>query len=79
MVPISINGFTVDGDWTNRRECTSATIPTYAAITSRSYHPAAVNAAMTDGSVRTVANGADATAWKAMATRAGGEPTGAVE
>ena len=79
VVPISINGFTVDGDWTNRRECTSATIPTYAAITSRSYHPAAVNAAMTDGSVRTVANGADATAWKAMATRAGGEPTGAVE
>jgi len=79
VVPIGINGTSVDGDWTNRRECTSATVPTYAAITSRSYHPAAVNAAMMDGSVRTVASGADAAAWKAMASRAGGETMGVVE
>lgn len=41
----------------------------YAAVTSRSYHPAAVNAAMLDGSVTTVSDDVDVTLWRALSTR----------
>ena len=62
-----------DTDFVSAPEGKSPTVPTFAAVTSRSYHPAAVNAAMMDGSVRTVADTIDPTVWRSMATRAGSE------
>ncbi|MFO0842201.1 MAG: DUF1559 domain-containing protein [Gemmataceae bacterium] len=49
---------------------------TYAAVTSRSYHPAGVNALLMDGSVRFVTNGVSQVTWRALGTRAGGEVIG---
>lgn len=49
---------------------------TYAAITSRSYHAGVVQAALMDGSVRTISENIDLTIWRALGTRAGGETIG---
>jgi prepilin-type N-terminal cleavage/methylation domain-containing protein/prepilin-type processing-associated H-X9-DG protein len=46
---------------------------TYAAVTSRSYHPGGVNAMMMDGSVRFVDSTISRPVWQAMGTVAGGE------
>lgn len=51
----------------------SAGNATYAAITSRSYHPGLVNSVLTDGSVRTFSDSIDLAVWRTYATRAGGE------
>ena len=48
---LSGGGTLLDGDWTNRREGTSRTIATSAAVTARSHHPGLVNATLLDGSV----------------------------
>jgi prepilin-type N-terminal cleavage/methylation domain-containing protein len=50
--------------------------PTFAAITSRSFHPAGVNALLGDGSVRFLKNGIDGAVWRAIGTVAGGELVG---
>jgi prepilin-type processing-associated H-X9-DG protein len=47
--------------------------PTYAAVTSRSYHPGGVNALLGDGSVRFVKTSVAWPAWRALGTVAGGE------
>jgi prepilin-type processing-associated H-X9-DG protein len=47
--------------------------PTFAAITSRSYHPGGVNALLGDGSVRFVKSTVDGNTWRALGTIAGGE------
>ena len=47
--------------------------PTYAIITSRSYHPGIVHAAMVDGSIRAVADSIQQEVWRALATREGRE------
>jgi prepilin-type N-terminal cleavage/methylation domain-containing protein/prepilin-type processing-associated H-X9-DG protein len=47
--------------------------PTYAAVTSRSYHPGGVNALLGDGSVRFVKQTVNGTVWRALGTIAGGE------
>jgi prepilin-type N-terminal cleavage/methylation domain-containing protein/prepilin-type processing-associated H-X9-DG protein len=60
-------------DVTSMRDGESTTLPTYAAVTARSYHPGSVNAAMMDGSVRTVSDGVDLLVWRAAGTRAGDE------
>jgi prepilin-type N-terminal cleavage/methylation domain-containing protein/prepilin-type processing-associated H-X9-DG protein len=46
---------------------------TYAAVTSRSYHPEGVNALFMDGSVRFIQNSIELVIWRAMGTREGGE------
>lgn len=66
-------GATYDVDVTSMRDGESTTAPTYAAVTTRSYHPGVVNVAMMDGSVRTVADGVDLPVWRAAGTRAGSE------
>jgi prepilin-type N-terminal cleavage/methylation domain-containing protein len=68
-VPYTVAGVLYDVDFNSRQEGTSATQRTYAAITSRSYHPTSVNAAMMDGSVRTVKESVSLTTWRAMGTR----------
>ncbi|HJZ59734.1 MAG TPA: DUF1559 domain-containing protein [Gemmataceae bacterium] len=49
---------------------------TYAAVTSRSYHPGGVNVLLMDGSVRFVRNSIPLTTWRALGTRAGNEVVG---
>lgn len=53
----------------------SAGNPSYAIITSRSYHAATVNAAMLDGRVRSVSDSIDISVWRAMGSRALGDLT----
>jgi prepilin-type N-terminal cleavage/methylation domain-containing protein/prepilin-type processing-associated H-X9-DG protein len=47
--------------------------PTFAAITSRSYHPGGVNSLMADGSVRFIANSINGLVWRSLGTVAGAE------
>ncbi len=47
--------------------------PTFAAITSRSYHPNGVNVLMADGSAKFVKSSVDGFTWRALGTVAGGE------
>ena len=62
-----------DIDFNSSRVGVSDTNTTYAAVTARSYHPGAVNAALMDGSVHTIAESVDLIVWRSMATRAGDE------
>ena len=47
--------------------------PTYAAITSRSYHPGGVNTLFGDGSVRFIKSTVAIGTWRALGSIAGGE------
>jgi prepilin-type N-terminal cleavage/methylation domain-containing protein/prepilin-type processing-associated H-X9-DG protein len=47
--------------------------PTYAAITSRSFHPGGVNALFADGSVHSIKNSVNVQTWRALGTVGGGE------
>jgi prepilin-type processing-associated H-X9-DG protein len=47
--------------------------PTYAAITSRSYHPGGVNALFGDGSVHFIKDSINGLAWRGLGTVKGGE------
>lgn len=72
-VPYTNGGITYDTDFTSNREGRSATLPTFAAITSRSYHPSGVNSLFMDGSVRYISNSISRATWQAMGTIQGGE------
>jgi len=77
LVPyVDTHGRTYDVDYNSLQEGKSATQPTYAAITSRSYHPGGVNAALMDGSVRAISETIDLSVWRALGTRQrkAGEP-----
>ena len=47
--------------------------PTYASVTSRSYHPGGVNALFGDGSVKFIKNSINWRIWRSVGTIAGGE------
>jgi prepilin-type N-terminal cleavage/methylation domain-containing protein/prepilin-type processing-associated H-X9-DG protein len=47
--------------------------PTFASVTSRSYHSGGVNALFGDGSVKFIASSINVALWRALGTRAGGE------
>jgi prepilin-type N-terminal cleavage/methylation domain-containing protein len=51
--------------------------PTYAFITSRSYHPGVVQITLLDGVTRTVSENISLQIWRAIGTRAGGEAVSA--
>jgi len=72
-VPFSSGGVDSDIDFNSSREGVSATNPTYAAVTARSWHPGAVNASFLDGSVHTVVNDVSLASWRAACTCSGGE------
>jgi prepilin-type N-terminal cleavage/methylation domain-containing protein len=73
-VSVTHNGVVYpDCDYTSYQEGRSATVPTYAAITARSYHTGLVNVALMDGSVRSVRSSIERDVWRALGTRAGGE------
>jgi prepilin-type N-terminal cleavage/methylation domain-containing protein len=75
-VTYTSGGADYDVDFVSSPEGKSPTIPTYAAVTARSYHPAGVNALLMDGSVRFVRSSMAPASWRALATRAGGEVVG---
>ena len=55
----------------------SATLPSYAVMTSRSYHAGnLVNVVLMDGSVRSVTSTISLATWRALGTRNGGEVIG---
>lgn len=72
-VTYSTGGVSYDVDFTSSREGKTTSQMTYAAVTSRSYHPNAVNSSRVDGSTQTISKQVDLTVWRAMATRQGGE------
>jgi len=63
----------IDIDFTSMRDGESTTLPTYAAITARSFHTGSVNVLLMDGSVRSVRNGISLSIWQALGSRNGGE------
>ncbi|MEM7452799.1 MAG: DUF1559 domain-containing protein [Planctomycetota bacterium] len=73
VVPYNDGTTDYDIDWTNQQEGKSTTVSTYAAVTSRSYHPAGVNACRADGSVSYTNDNIDLVTWQSLSTRNGGE------
>jgi type II secretory pathway pseudopilin PulG len=75
FVPYDRAGETLDADFNSWQEGKDGANgkPTYAIITSRSYHAGMVQAAMFDGSVQTFASEIAVPVWRAAATRAGAE------
>lgn len=69
------DGEEVDADFNSWQEGKNGSSgnPTYAAITSRSFHPGQVMVALVDGSARSVSDDVDLAVWRALATRSGGE------
>jgi prepilin-type N-terminal cleavage/methylation domain-containing protein len=66
-------GVSYDVDFNSSREGASITLPTYASVTARSYHPSGVQTLRADGSVHFVAGTLDSLVWKSLGTRNGGE------
>jgi len=65
---VNCNG--VDLDWINSAEGKNAFIPTFAVVTSRSYHAGGVvNAGMVDGSVQAIGREIEPNVWKSMGSR----------
>jgi prepilin-type N-terminal cleavage/methylation domain-containing protein/prepilin-type processing-associated H-X9-DG protein len=75
FVRFTLNNDIVDADYNSWQEGKNGNTgsPTYAIVTSRSFHPSSVNAAMVDGSVQSVADDIDLLVWRALSTRAGDE------
>jgi prepilin-type N-terminal cleavage/methylation domain-containing protein len=73
FVPFVSGTRTYDIDFNSMREGRSATIPTYAVVTSRSYHTGGVNALRMDGSIQFVSSSIERTVWQSLGTRSGGE------
>jgi prepilin-type N-terminal cleavage/methylation domain-containing protein/prepilin-type processing-associated H-X9-DG protein len=78
FVRYTTGGNTVDADYNSWQEGRNgvAGSPTYAAITSRSYHTGSVNVLLADGSTRSVSDTIDLTIWRAIGTTDGNEIVG---
>ena len=77
-VPCVNAGVTYDCDFNSWQEGKNGTSgqPSYAIITSRSYHTGIVQVALVDGSARTISNNIDLGVWRSLGTRSGGEVIG---
>jgi prepilin-type processing-associated H-X9-DG protein len=64
------NGVMYNIDYNSQAEGSSSTRPSYAVLTSRSWHAGLVNCCMMDGSVQSVQNTIDVQVWQALGTRA---------
>jgi prepilin-type N-terminal cleavage/methylation domain-containing protein len=76
VVPYASGGVSYDIDFTSQREGKSATFPTYAAVTARSYHPGLVQVLLLDGSARPVLDRISPAAWRSLGTRSAGDFAG---
>lgn len=76
IVPYTTGGKTYDVDFTSRREGKTANLPTYSAVTARSFHTNGVNVSLIDGSVTFVSNNITLQVWRALGSRAGAEVVG---
>jgi prepilin-type N-terminal cleavage/methylation domain-containing protein len=65
-----------EGDFTGCREDKSCTTPTYAAVTSRSWHVGIVNSLLMDGSVRSIGENIDLGTWRNLGQRNDGQVIG---
>ena len=74
-VPYATGGITYDADFNSWQEGRngSAGRPTYAIVTSRSFHRGGVQSAFVDGSVRLIPQTIELQVWRGLATRNGGE------
>ena len=74
-VLMTVAGIEYDIDYNSWQEGKngSAGNPTYAAITSRSYHVGLVHSGFLDGSVTSITDSIDRELWHAMGTRRGRE------
>ena len=75
FVRFTLNGQIVDADYNSWQEGKNgkAGSPTYAIVTSRSFHPGQVQVALVDGSVQGISDDIDLKIWRALATRSGDE------
>ena len=73
VVPYTVGNIDYDIDWNNQQEGKSVTAKTYAAVTSRSYHPGGVTTANVDGSVSFESEDVNPIVWQNKSTRSGGE------
>jgi len=78
-VPFTQAGVVHDVDFVSKSESLTSTVPTYAAVTSRSYHVGVVQSALMDGSVRAYPNEIEVSVWRAMCTRNNGEVLDSLE
>ncbi len=78
VVPYTDGGITYDIDYNSWQEGKNGSTgsPSYAILVSRSWHVGIVNAALMDGSVRSITENIDLGVWRALGTRAGGEVVG---
>ncbi|MBN2578605.1 MAG: DUF1559 domain-containing protein [Pirellulales bacterium] len=67
------DGRTYDIDYNSRQEGHSATQPSYAAVTARSFHPGIVNVLFMDGSTKPLHDAVARSVWRALGTRDSGE------
>ena len=78
VVPYTDAGVTYDIDYNSWQEGKNGSTgaASYAILVSRSWHEGVIQAALMDGSVRTVSENIDLGIWRALGTRAGGEVVG---
>ena len=72
-VPFLSGGIEYDIDFSSRREGSVTIGTTYAAVTSRSYHPAGVLVVLMDDSTRLVSSSVELAVWRKLSTRDGHE------
>ncbi|MCA9084150.1 MAG: DUF1559 domain-containing protein, partial [Planctomycetaceae bacterium] len=65
-----------EGDYTSCREDSSCTGPTYAAVTSRSWHVGVVQSLLMDGSCRSISENIDLGTWRNLGQRNDGNVIG---
>jgi prepilin-type N-terminal cleavage/methylation domain-containing protein len=77
-VPCVNGAVTYDCDYNSWQEGKNGTSgsPSYAIITSRSYHVGVVQVAMVDGSSKSISENIDLGVWRSLGTRSGGEVVG---
>jgi Protein of unknown function (DUF1559) len=76
VIPWVSGGQTLNIDLGSSREGRTATDMTYGVIVSRSYHTGVVNSLLLDGSVRSISDNIDLTAWRNLGARADGQVIG---
>jgi prepilin-type N-terminal cleavage/methylation domain-containing protein len=72
-VAYTSGGIEYDIDFNSRREGSTTNGTTYAAVTSRSYHPNGVQAVLMDGSTRLFSSTVELDVWRKLSTRDGRE------